>query len=114
MVDDDRNLRCLPLLQRRSLSSAARGMDGARRCGSLGGEERGWGKDGVQGKSLDQSRGFYTSAVDSVLVVSNIGDWAAGRCFLDNVVSCIYECGRLCRWCNVAVRNEPFSVRVHG
>jgi hypothetical protein len=113
MVDDNRNLRRLPLLRRCSLSSAAQGMDGARRCGSLGGEERGWGKNGVQGKGLDRSRGFYTSAVDLVLMVSNVGDWAAGRCFLDDVVSYVYECGRLCWWCNVAVRNEPFSVRVH-
>jgi hypothetical protein len=89
-------------------------MDGARRCGSLGGEERGWGKNGVQGKGLDRSRGFYTSVVDSVLVGSNVGDWAAGRCILDGVVSCVHGCDRFCRWGNVAVGSEPFSVCVHG
>jgi hypothetical protein len=89
-------------------------MDWAHRCGSLGGEGRGWGKNGVQGKGLDCSRGFYTSAVDSVLVVSNVGDWAAGRCILDGVVSRVYGCGRWHQWCNVAVGNELFSVRVHG
>jgi hypothetical protein len=114
MVDNDRNLRRLPLLWRCSSSSAAQGMDGAHRCGSLGGEERGWGKNGIQGKGLDRSRGFYTSVVDSVLVVSHVGDWTAGRCFLDGVVSCVHGCDRLGRWCNVAGRSEPFSVRVHG
>jgi hypothetical protein len=89
-------------------------MDGARRCGSLGGEERGWGKNGVQGKGLDRSGGFYTSAVDSVLMGSNVGDWAVGRCILDGVVSCVHRCDRFCQWGNVAVRSEPFSVRVHG
>jgi hypothetical protein len=96
MVDDDRNLRHLPLLQRRSSSSAA------------------WGMDGVQRKGLDRSIGFYTSAVDSVLVVSSVGDWAAGRCILDGIESCVHGCDRLGRWGNIAVEGEPFSVRVHG
>jgi hypothetical protein len=58
MVDVERNLRRLPLLRRRSSSSAARGMDGVHRWGALGGEERGWGKNGVQGKVLADPVGF--------------------------------------------------------
>jgi hypothetical protein len=46
-VGVDRNLRRLPLLQRRSSSTVARGMDGVRRWGALGGEERGWEKNGI-------------------------------------------------------------------
>jgi hypothetical protein len=37
------------------------------------------------------SSGFYTPAVDSVLVVSTVTDWAAGRCFLDGVMSCVHR-----------------------
>jgi hypothetical protein len=59
MVDVDRNLRRLPLLRRRSSSLAARGLDGVRRWGALGGEERGWEKNGIQGKGLVGPEGLY-------------------------------------------------------
>jgi hypothetical protein len=32
-------------------------------------------------------------AVDSVLVVSSVGDWAAGRCVLGGIVDYVYGCG---------------------
>jgi hypothetical protein len=79
MVDVDQNLHRLPLLRRRSSSSAARGMDGARRWGALGGEERGWGKNGVQGKSLADPVGFiprrWTQC--SWFRLSRIGQWGS-------------------------------------
>jgi hypothetical protein len=112
MVDVDRNLLHLPLLRRRSSSSAARGMNGVRRWGALGGE--GLGEEWRLGEGSGRSSGFYTPMVDSVLMVSTVADWAAGRCSLGGVVSCVHGCGRLGRWWNVGVRNVRFSVRVHG
>jgi hypothetical protein len=57
-VGVDRNLHRLPLLRRRSSSSVARGVDGVRWWGALGGEERGWEKNGIQGRGLVGSEGF--------------------------------------------------------
>jgi hypothetical protein len=50
MVNDDRNLHRLPQLRRRSSSLAAQGRDWARWSGSLGGEERGWGRMASRGR----------------------------------------------------------------
>jgi hypothetical protein len=86
----DRNLRRLPLLRRRSSSSAARGMDGVRQWGALGGEERGWEKNGVQGRYLVGSEGFIPRRWTRCVVVSTVTDWAAVRCVLDGVVSCVH------------------------
>jgi hypothetical protein len=58
VVDVNRNLLHLPLLWRHSSSSAAQGMDGVHQWGALGGEERGWGKNGVKGKVLANPEGF--------------------------------------------------------
>jgi hypothetical protein len=73
MVDVDRNLHRLPLLRRCSSSLAARGMDGVRRWGALGGEER------HPGEGFGQSSGFYTPVVDSVrrgFDRLGLGSWA--------------------------------------
>jgi hypothetical protein len=89
-VSVDRNFCHLPLLRRRSSSLAARGMDGVHRWGALGGEERGWEKNGVQGRGLVGSEGFIPRRWARCVVVSTVSDWAAGRCFLDGVVSCVH------------------------
>jgi hypothetical protein len=83
----DRNLRRLPLLWRRSSSSVARGMDGVRQWGALGGEERGWEKNGIQGRGLVGSEGFIPRRWTRCVVVLIVTDWVATRCFLDGVVS---------------------------
>jgi hypothetical protein len=90
MVDIDQNLHRLPLLRRCSSSLAAQGMDGVRRWGALGGEERGWEKNGVQGKGLVGPVGFIPRQRTRCVVVSTVSDWAAGQCFLDGVVSCVH------------------------
>jgi hypothetical protein len=51
-VGVDRNLHHLPLLRQCSSSLVAQGVDGVHWWGALGGEERGWEKNGVQGRGL--------------------------------------------------------------
>jgi hypothetical protein len=83
----DRNLRRLPLLRRCPSSSAALGMVGARQWGGLSGEERGWEKNGEQGRGVVGSEGFIHRRWTRCVVVLAVMDWAAVRRVLDGVVS---------------------------
>jgi hypothetical protein len=65
-------------------------MDGVHQWGALGGEERGWEKNGVQGKGLVGPEGFIPRRWTRCIMVSTISDWAAGQCFLDGGVSCVH------------------------
>jgi hypothetical protein len=94
------------------LSSPGNGWGSSVGCPGRRGE--GLGEEWRPGEGSGQSSGFYTPAVDSVLVVSTIADRAAGRCSLGGVVSCMHGCGRLGQWWNVGVGNVRFSVCVHG
>jgi hypothetical protein len=94
------------------LSSPGNGWGSLVGCFGWRGE--GLGEERHPGEGSGQSRGFYTPAMDSVLVVLTATDWAAGRCFLGGVVSYVQGCGRLGRWWNVGVGNVQVSVCVHG
>jgi hypothetical protein len=82
--------------------------------GCSGWRGEGLGEEWRPGEGFGRSRGFYTPAVDSVLMVLTVMDWVDGRCFLGGVVSYVQGCGRLGRWWNVGVRNVQVSVHVHG
>jgi hypothetical protein len=82
--------------------------------GCSGWRGEGLGEEWHPREGSSRSRGFYTLAVDSVLVVSTAMDWAARRCFLGGVVTYVQGCGRLGQWWNVGVGNMQVSVRVHG
>jgi hypothetical protein len=85
------------------LSSLGNGWGSSVGCSGWRGE--GLGEEWRRGEGSGQSRGFYTPAVDSVLVVSTAMDWTAGRCFLGGVVSYVQGCGRMGRWGNIGVGN---------
>jgi hypothetical protein len=94
------------------LSSPGNGWGSSVGCSRWRGE--GLGEEWRPGEGSSQSSGFYTPAVDLVLVVSTIVDWAAGRCSLGGIVSCVHGYGRLGRWWNVGVGNVQVLVHVNG
>jgi hypothetical protein len=81
--------------------------------GCSGWRGEGLGEEWRPGEGFGRSSGFYTPAVDSVLVVSSIGDWAAGRCVLGGIVDYVYGCGPWHQWLNVSVGNVSGSVCTH-
>jgi hypothetical protein len=62
-------------------------MNGARQWDALSGEERGWEKNGEQGRDVVGSEGFIPRWWARCVVVSIVTDWAAVRRVLDDVVS---------------------------
>jgi hypothetical protein len=93
------------------LSSPGNGWGSSVGCSGWRGE--GLGEEWRPGEGFGRSSGFYTPAVDMVLVVSSVGNWATGRRVLGGIVDYVYGCGPWRRWLNVLVGNVSGSVCTH-